>query len=127
MILLDELELPPYLRWDDEFAWSPVQQAEEFSTTGALLLDISVKQAGRPMTLVGTEHLGWITRATLLQLQALADTHAEMEIDYHDRIFAVRFRYDGGGPVTADKIIPRIPEKDTDPYRNLRINLIIVG
>lgn len=127
MILLDEIELPPYLRWDDEFAWSPVQQTEEFSTTGALLLDISVKQAGRPMTLVGTEHLGWITRAKLVLLQSLADTHAEMEIDYHGRVFAVRFRYAGDGPVTAEKIIQRIPPKDTDPYRNLKINLIIVG
>jgi hypothetical protein len=126
MIVLQEIELPPYLRWDDEFTWSPVVQSEEYSTSGALLLDVSVKQAGRPMTLVGTEHLGWISRAKLLLLQALADTHEEMEIDYHGRVFTVRFRYTGP-PVTAEKIIPRIPEKETDPYRNLRINLIIVG
>lgn len=126
MITLNEIELPPYLRWDDEFSWSPVAQGEEFSTTGALLLDISVKQAGRPMTLVGSEHLGWINYSELLALQSLADTHAEMDIDYHGREFIVRFRY-SGGPVTADPIIPRIPPKDTDPYRNLKINLIIVG
>lgn len=127
MITLQGIELPPYLHWADEFTWSPVDQGEEYSTTGALLLDISIKQAGRPITLVGTDHLGFITRAKLLELQALSDTPVEMELDYHGRIFTVRFRYGDGGPVTADKIIPRIPEKATDPYRNLKINLITVG
>lgn len=126
MIILETLTLPPYLCWADEFSWSPVAQAEEYSTTGALLLDMSVKQAGRPITLVGTDNLGWITRAQLLQLQALADTPQAMGLDYHGREFTVRFRYDGVGPVAAEEIIPRIPPKDTDPYRNLQINLIII-
>lgn len=126
MIVLQEIELPPYLRWDDEFTWSPVDQGEEYSTTGALMLDVSVRQAGRPMTLVGGDHLGWIKRETLLALQALAGTHQDMTIDYHGRQFAVRFRYGSGGPVSAEKIIPRIPPKDSDPYRNLKINLLII-
>ena len=127
MIILQEIELPPYLRWEDEFSWSPVSQEEEYSTTGALLLDVSIKQAGRPMTLVGSEHLGWIKRVDLLALQALADSHQDMLINYHGREFTVRFRYGNNGPVAADQIIPRIPPKETDPYRNLKINLIIIG
>lgn len=51
------------LQWTDEFAWSPVEQSTEYSTTGALLVDVAVKQTGRPITLVGTETKAWITRA----------------------------------------------------------------
>jgi hypothetical protein len=127
MITLAGITLPPYLLWEDEFSWSPVEQETGYSVTGSLLLDISTKLAGRPVTLVGTEHLGWILRAQLLELQTLADTPAIRELNYHERIFSTRFRYDNGAPVTAEKIIPRIPPRDTDPYRNLKIQLIIVG
>lgn len=127
MITLGGLELPPYLQWQDEFDWSPVEQATEYSTTGALLIDLAVKLTGRPITLMGTDNLGWITRAKLLQLKALAESPQEMELDYHSRTFTVRFRYDNGTPVTADKIIQRIPPRDTDLYYRLNIKLIIVG
>jgi len=127
MITLAGIELPPYLEWEDEFSWTPVDQQTGYSVTGSLLLDISTKLAGRPITLVGTEHLGWITRALLLDLQTLTDTPDIRELDYHGRIFSTRFRYDGGDPVTATKIIPRIPPRATDPYRNLKIKLISVG
>ena len=51
------------LDWQDEFGWSPVDQATSYSTTGALLVDVALKQAGRPITLVGTETAAWISRA----------------------------------------------------------------
>lgn len=127
MITLAGIELPPYLRWEDEFAWTPVEQQAGYSVTGALLLDVSTKLSGRPVTLVGTDHLGWILRASLLEVQTLSETPAERELNYHGRIFSTRFRYDSGGPVTAEPIIPRIPPRDTDPYRNLKIKLMIVG
>lgn len=60
------------LQWTDEFAWSPVDQATAYSTTGALLVDVAVKQAGRPITLVGTETAAWISRALCATLQAWA-------------------------------------------------------
>ena len=49
------LALSDRLAWTDEFAWSPVQQALEYSTTGVPLIDVAVKQAGRPITLEGKE------------------------------------------------------------------------
>ena len=61
------LALSDRLAWTDEFAWSPVQQALEYSTTGVPLIDVAVKQGGRPITLVGTETAAWISRT-------LADT-----------------------------------------------------
>lgn len=61
------------LDWQDEFSWSPVDQATSYSTTGALLVDVAVKQAGRPITLMGTETAAWITRALCSTLQAWAE------------------------------------------------------
>ncbi|WP_243419145.1 hypothetical protein [Paracidovorax citrulli] len=64
------------LVWTDEYSWSPVDQATAYSTTGALLVDVAVKQAGRPITLVGTETIACIQRALCDTLQAWASLPA---------------------------------------------------
>ena len=61
------------LDWQDEFGWSPVDQATSYSTTGALLVDVALRQAGRPITLIGTETAAWISRALCSTLQAWAE------------------------------------------------------
>ena len=60
------------LEWEDEYTWSPVEQAAEYSTTGALLMDVGLKLAGRPITLQGTQTAAWLTRAVCDTLQAWA-------------------------------------------------------
>ena len=66
------LALSDRLAWTDEFAWSPVEQSTEYSTTGALLIDVSTKLAGRPITLEGKETATWVSRALCSTLQAWA-------------------------------------------------------
>lgn len=60
------------LHWADEFDWSPVEQDTGYSTTGAFLVDVSLKQAGQPITLEGTDTNAWISRALCSSLQAWA-------------------------------------------------------
>lgn len=60
------------LHWADEFDWSPVEQETAYSTTGALLVDVAVKQGGQPITLEGTDTNAWISRALCSTLQAWA-------------------------------------------------------
>ena len=60
------------LHWADEFDWSPVEQSTSYSTTGAFLVDVSLKQAGQPITLEGTDTNAWISRALCSSLQAWA-------------------------------------------------------
>ena len=60
------------LHWADEFDWSPVDQATGYSTRGALLVDVAVKQAGQPITLEGTDTNAWISRSLCSTLQAWA-------------------------------------------------------
>jgi hypothetical protein len=71
---LGALQIPRGMVWVDEFAWQPVEKSTEYSITGALLIDSGVRLAGRTITLQADTDAGWITRATLLSLQALAAT-----------------------------------------------------
>ena len=66
--------LPDALNWADEYTWSPVEQTKTYTTTGALLIEEGVKQAGRPITLEGNEDRTWCTRALVDQLHAWAAT-----------------------------------------------------
>ena len=65
-------QLSVRLIWADEFDWSPVKQSTEYSTTGVLLVDVAVKQGGRPITLEGKGTAAWITRELCVSLQAWA-------------------------------------------------------
>jgi hypothetical protein len=68
------LTLPDALNWVDEYAWSPVVQAKTYTTTGALLIEEATKQAGRPVSLEGSEDKTWCTRAMVDTLRGWAAT-----------------------------------------------------
>ena len=91
--LLNALALPADMTWTDEFDWSPVERATEYSITGALVVDVGERLAGRPITLRGSEDAGWITRATLLSLYAMAaDPDLALSLTHADgRVFDVTF------------------------------------
>lgn len=58
------IDLSDRLDWTDEYAWSPVVQQVDYSVTGALIVGVAVKQAGRPITLDGEQTAAWISRQT---------------------------------------------------------------
>lgn len=109
-LALGALSLPAGLVWEDEFAWSPVAQSAEYGLTGALVLDVASKQAGRPITLTGqsdsTRHTGWVSRADLLALTAaLGVPGATFALTLHDaRTFTVVALHDGEGPIDAEPL-----------------------
>lgn len=86
------------LDWQDEFSWSPVDQATGYSTTGALLVDVALKQAGRPITLMGSETAAWITRALCETLQAWAELPGiQLTLVLRGRARQVMFDHAQGG------------------------------
>ena len=90
------------LQWSDEFDWSPVEQATAYSTTGALLVDVAVKQAGQPITLEGTDTNAWISRAlcdTLKAWAALPGAPSTLRLRGVDH--AVLFDHTQGPAITA--------------------------
>lgn len=127
MITLDTVELPGQMFWSDEIEWSPVQQEEGYSVTGSLLLDVSEKLAGRPVTLGGRDYTCWVPRSTVLALTALAAIpNRTMALTLEDgRTFQVKFRYKDDKPVEGKPIQDQVPIPD-DAWYTLTIRLIIV-
>jgi hypothetical protein len=128
MSTLDTITLPDYLYWQDEI-WSPVEQSAEYNTDGSMDVQVSTKQAGRPITLVGADDRAWISRGTLLDLLAFASTPGKQMTYTHSdaRTFTVMFNFDGGLPVKADPVFFIDPPEDTDWYCNLTIKLMVVS
>lgn len=52
---LNGIALPGGMLWVDEFAWSAAQRSVERSITGAQIIDVAIKVAGRPVTLQGMQ------------------------------------------------------------------------
>ena len=110
--------LPSGMVWVDEFDWTPVEKAVEYSLTGSLLIDVGVRQAGRPITLQGSQESGWLTftRSVLTALTAqAADPEGEFLLTLADgRSFTVQFA--PGNPIEAQPIgRPELPD-DNHPY-----------
>lgn len=105
-IVLGGVTLPDDLQWTDEYAWSPVARASEYSLTGALIVEEAAKLAGRPITLGG--EWAWIGIATLTALRALAATAGWTGtlVLADSRSFTVAFRDDG---VTAEAVMFEAP------------------
>jgi hypothetical protein len=83
-ITLDAVTLPDDLIWTDEFTWSPINSAEKYTLTGALIIESGTKLKGRPITLDGDDGAAWIDRATLLALNALVTANAIMTLTTND-------------------------------------------
>ena len=125
---VDTINLPDYIWWEDETDWTPVEQSVEYSTTGALLVDLAVKLAGQPLTLVGDESTAWVTREAVLGLQAFAAVPGkEMTVAIHGRSFQAMFRHDGGKPVDAEPVVRITPPADDDWYVLKALRFLILS
>lgn len=93
-IMLGAQELPPDLRWSDEFSWLEVGASVKTSIGGARIVQIGEFQAGRPITLEGGEEFGWLPYSAVEQLRAMArepDTFRNLVLA-DGRTYTVRFR-----------------------------------
>ena len=110
------LDLPPDALWADEFAWQQVEQASQYTTTGALVLDAWAKQAGRPITLRGDVDYAWCQRSTLTTLSAWAAQPGQQ--------FSLLLRGIGrnvvfdhaSGAIEAAPVVPYSDPLPEDPY-----------
>lgn len=89
VITLGGVELPGDLAWPDQYAWQAAEVTTEYSLTGAVLTEISVKQAGRPITLAGADNRGWATRAIVTALKALQAAGMPCALSVRGKSFTV--------------------------------------
>lgn len=116
--------LPYDLIWEDEQAWTPFVQSVEWGLTGALILQVGEKQAGRPITLAGAADRGWIQQDTLDALRALLDTETMTLTTPDGRTLSVIWDHNGP-PISATPILPRWPN-DGQKYSAVTLSLIEV-
>jgi hypothetical protein len=104
---LTTLELAPDLMWSDEFSWHPVDQAQERSITGALIVQVASRTGGRPITLEAEdERSAWTPRSAVLTLRewaAMPGVTLQLSIRGESR--AVVFRHQDGA-MDAKPLVP---------------------
>jgi hypothetical protein len=69
--------LPNDIFWEDEHNWDSVVQQATYTVTGALVVEASQKQAGRPFTLRSRENMSWIPKADHDQIRTWANVPGE--------------------------------------------------
>lgn len=118
--------LPDDLLWIDEHSWTPPVATVSYLLTGALLVESSFRQAGRPITLVGTSDMGWITRKVVNTLYDWASKpQKNLDLNLFDgRDFTVTFRHNEA-PLEVEPILGFPSKTDRDFYRTT-IRLCIV-
>ncbi len=121
MILTDgttPLTLPDDLEWSDEYAWLPVEQSIDYSVTGALIVDVGTKQAGRLITLRGDDKTAWLTRTEVDALRAWAAVPGQgLTLTLADaRVFEVAFRHHDAPALDATPVLFTAPMSAGDWY-----------
>ena len=122
------IELPYDIQWVDEFTAWKVGQIIRPTLTGALVVQESALQAGRPITLRGFDDGGLrfvapITLATLNALRALEETAGGASMTLvlpaagdTTRSFTVRFRRTDAPAIEAAPIKFIVPAEAEDRY-----------
>ena len=103
--------LPDDMLMQDEHSWSPVQQTTSYTLTGALWVDTSVRQAGRPITLAGGRDsdgyvYGFMSRADFAAHRALADIPGKVfTLTWRGTAYQVIWRHDDPPALDARDIV----------------------
>ncbi|MDF2076639.1 hypothetical protein P2Q70_18805 [Pseudomonas mendocina] len=85
-LTLDDLDLAAdpalggeQMEWTDEWDWNAIEQEQERSLTGALIVQEGVKLYGRPITLASNGG-AWFPLATVRALEAMASVRGAVHL-----------------------------------------------
>ena len=122
MVTLAGINLPETI-WEDEYAYTPVDQNVRYTLGGKPIIETAVRQGGRPITL----RCQWVSLAVLRQLESLRDQpDTVMNLVISDaRSFATSFRHSANPPLDVAPIVERPAYTDSD-FFNISIKLIQV-
>ena len=93
------VQLNPDLYWADENDWHPVEQKEERTITGALIISAALRVGGRPITLQPEDDTsGAMSQAVLTQLRNWAAVPGkQLTLTLRGVTRTVIFRHQDGG------------------------------
>ena len=105
------------LEWRDEHAWSPVVQNSCYSLTGALIVQVATRQAGRPITLAASEDRAWISGTVLAQLLAWGAIAGQvLTLFLRGAGYSVMLRHQDAPAVEATPVVSYSDPTSTDWY-----------
>ena len=98
--------LPAALYWADEHSWAPVGQTTERTITGALIVSVATRLAGRPVTLQPEDdRSAWTPRADLDQLRHwAAGAGRVLQLTLRGSTRDVMFRHQDNNAVEATPV-----------------------
>lgn len=98
--------LHPDLYWSDEHNWFPVEQTTQRTITGAMIVSVATRLAGRPITLQPEdESSAWTLRADLEQLRHWAAGAGQvLQLTLRGSTRDVMFRHQDNAAVEATPI-----------------------
>ena len=110
--------LDPDLLWAEENNWYPVEQSVERSITGAQIISLGTRLAGRPITLQPEDDSSaWMTSSELAQIQGWAATPGqEMQLTLRGVVRTVIFRHQDA-PLEAVPVVHYSDVIGADWYR----------
>ena len=126
--MLNSIELPLGLYWDDKYSWSPVSQSVDISLTGALIVQEATQLAGRPITLLGGDDRCWANRSLIDSLYSLLESEGEeMTLNLGlDGIHTVIWNRKSN-PLEVRPIIPSDDLVDTTLYIVSKLQFLKIG
>lgn len=130
-LALDSVTLPDEMLWEDEFGWTPTVRRSDYSLTGALLVEVAQKKAGRPITLRPPDNeMAWVDRATvekILTWGAIPDLRMLLQLQYPSdtRSFTVALA-DGASPISANPV-KGFPGFDPGDWFQVSLSLVVIA
>ena len=105
------IELDDELYPSDEHEWSSLVSSTKYALDGTMIVEQSIRQAGRPYTMQAPSDMGFLTRSTVNALKAERDTlGATFWLDYRadGTVKRVKVIFD----TTGDDAITASPAKE---------------
>lgn len=117
----ETVTLPDGFYWVDEFENDVLEQREELTIDGNVLVFEQEKIGGEKITLSGARDRVWVSRETLIKLKEwgrmpslLIELRLELPLD--NRVFNVSFRHSEKPAIDAEPIIESVPLEGADYY-----------
>jgi len=94
-ISLGGVDLNNSLQWNNRYQWSPAQQNVRSTLLGNQVIYQQVVTVGRPIDLEATDTTGWLTKAMVDSLLALAEEPSVTRtLVFHGESYQVKFKYE---------------------------------
>jgi len=105
------IELDDELYPTDEHEWSPVVSSTKYALDGTMIVEQSVRQAGKPYTMQAPSDMAWLSRSTVNALKTERDKlGATYWLDYRadGQVKRVKVMFD----TTGDDAVTATPAKE---------------